>query len=221
MTARVASSSIGAAYDARAAEYTVVAGELAQMDPRDVETIRVWRDASDGILLDAGCGPGHWAAFLTEGGRDVYGIDLSAEFIAAARSRHPRIRFEAGSFHALSAGDASLGGILAWYSLIHTPPAEVPPVLAEFARVLRPGGTILLGFFDGEPREPFGHAVTTAYFWSADALGALLTDAGFEVERSEHRDRMPHEVSTRAHGAIRARRTGVRPSRMSAPVTDE
>ncbi|WP_449408669.1 class I SAM-dependent methyltransferase [Microbacterium maritypicum] len=199
-------TNIASAYDARAVEYLAVAGDLAKMDDRDIATIRAWRDGTTGPLLDAGCGPGHWTAFLAEDRGDVVGVDLSGEFIASARGRYPGIRFEVGSFRGLGVDDSSLGGILAWYSLIHTPPAEIPLVLAEFARVLRPGGTLLLGFFDGEPRAPFAHAVTTACFWSADALGGLLTDAGFEVEGSEHRDRTPQEVSARAHGAIRARR---------------
>lgn len=201
------SRAIAASYDARAAEYLAIVGDLDQMDPRDIATIQGWRDRTSGPVLDAGCGPGHWTAFLAEGGREVHGVDLSTEFVTVARSRYPGIRFDTGSFHELPVADSSLGGILAWYSLIHTQPAEVPHVLAEFARVLRPGGTILLGFFDGEPREPFTHAVVTAYFWSAEALGELLRDAGFTVERSEHRHRTPHEASARAHGAILARRS--------------
>ncbi|MCM3780165.1 class I SAM-dependent methyltransferase [Microbacterium hydrocarbonoxydans] len=125
---------VAAAYDERAAEYEAVGGRLSQMHPRDVATIRAWRDSTDGALLDAGCGPGHWTAFLAEGARDVRGIDLSREFFASARRTYPGIPFEAGSFHELSIPDAAVGGILAWYSLIHTPPAQVPAVLREFAR---------------------------------------------------------------------------------------
>ncbi|MEN0022649.1 MAG: class I SAM-dependent methyltransferase [Microbacterium sp.] len=198
---------IAAAYDERAAEYEAVGGRLSQMDPRDVATIRAWRDSTDGALRDAGCGPGHWTAFLAEGARDVRGIDLSREFVASARRSHPGIPFETGSFHDLSVEDAALGGILAWYSLIHTPPAQVPAVLREFARALRPGGSLLVGFFDGEPGESFAHAVTTAYFWSAEALGILLADAGFEVVASERRERAQGEMSARPHGSLIARRS--------------
>ncbi|WP_260857239.1 class I SAM-dependent methyltransferase [Microbacterium sp. 1.5R] len=197
---------IAAAYDERAAEYEAVGGRLSQMDPRDVATIRSWRDATAGPVLDAGCGPGHWTAFLAEGGRDVRGVDLSREFVASARRSYPGILFETGSFHELSVGEAALGGILAWYSLIHTSPADLPAVFGEFARVLRRDGSLLIGFFDGEPGEPFPHAVTTAYFWSAEALGILLVDAGFEVVASERRERVPGEMSTRPHGALIARR---------------
>ena len=200
---------IAEAYDARAEEYLRRGGAVDQMDSRDRDTIARWRDATPGRLLDAGCGPGHWTAFLGGGhgdGREVSGIDVSAAFIASARARFPHLCFDRASFRALPQATASLGGILAWYSLIHLRPVDVPDVLAEFARVVAPGGSLLLGFFDGEPREPFAHAVTTGYFWSADALAELLTNAGFEVVLRERRAREPGEISVRPHGALVARR---------------
>lgn len=202
-----ADRAIGAAYDARATAYVDVAGALAQMDPRDVTAVEEWRDRTVGPLLDAGCGPGHWTALLAQGGRDACGIDLSARFIATARARHPGIRFDVASFRELPLQGESVGGVLAWYSLIHTPPAEVPDVLREFHRVLAPGGALLLGFFDGDARRPFAHAVATAYFWSIEALGHLLADAGFEVGAGERRGRTPDEVSLRPHAALAARRS--------------
>lgn len=201
---------VAAAYDRRAAEYVALVGAVEQLDPRDAATIAAWRDTTTGPLLDAGCGPGLWTRFLRDGGdgepRDVTGVDLSGELLAAARELHPGVPFVQGSFLALPQESASLGGILAWYSVIHTPPAEVSAVLAEFARVLAPGGTLLLGFFAGEPREPFAHAVTTAYFWSTAALTPLLAAAGLTVSWSEVRGRSAGEVSARPHGALIARR---------------
>jgi SAM-dependent methyltransferase len=197
---------VAAAYDARAAEYVALAGAIEQMDARDVTAIGRWRDSTPGMLLDAGCGPGHWTGFLAEGGREVRGVDLSAEFIETARHRHPGIAFDVGSFRYLQIASGTAGGILAWYSLIHTAPEDLPAVFDEFARVLAPGGGLLLGFFDGEPREPFAHAVASAYFWSADALAAVLSDAGFEVASSERRERVPGEVSIRPHAALIAHR---------------
>lgn len=200
-------SPIAAAYDARAAEYIALIGEVDQLAERDREEIGRWADAVPGRILDAGCGPGLWTRFLHDRGREVLGIDLSDQFIAHARARNPHLEFLHGSFERVPLPDASLGGILAWYSLIHTPPEEVPAILAEFARVLAPGGSILIGFFDGVPREPFAHAITKAYFWSADALADLLVDAGFVVASVEHRGRVPGEVSARPHGAVTATRS--------------
>ena len=201
---RASDPDIGAAYDARAAEYVALAGSIEQMDARDAAVIAAWRDGTRGLLLDAGCGPGPWTEFLSRGGREAHGIDLSAEFIATARTRHPGIPFEIGSFRDLPFEAGAVGGILAWYSLIHTRPSDVPEILTEFARVLAPGGSILIGFFDGEPREPFAHAVAPAYLWSADALAEMLAAAGFEVVASETRGREPGEISARPHGEISA-----------------
>ncbi|MCK3769831.1 class I SAM-dependent methyltransferase [Microbacterium aerolatum] len=199
-------ASIGAAYDARAAEYVELAGDVEQMDAADRSLIARWRDATPGRLLEAGCGPGLWTDFLDDENRDVIGLDISEELLAAARTRHPHLRLEQGSFYSLPVADASLGGILAWYSLIHTPPAELPAVLEEFARAVAPGGSLLIGFFDGPPRQPFAHAVTEAYFWSAEALSDLLAPAGFTVSHQERRERASDEVSIRPHGALIATR---------------
>lgn len=195
---------IGAAYDARAAEYVALIGDIAQTDARDRALIAAWRDETQGRLLDAGCGPGLWTRFLHDDDRDVLGIDVSEAFIAHARETHPDLEFPHGSFAALGLPDASLGGVLAWYSLIHTDPEQLPATLAEFARVTAPGGSILIGFFDGNPRETFDHAVTTAYFWTPDALAPLLTDAGFRVVATERRERTADESSTRPHASLTA-----------------
>ncbi|MBO0981282.1 class I SAM-dependent methyltransferase [Microbacterium sp. SD291] len=174
------------------------------MDARDRALIETWRDVTPGLLLDAGCGPGHWTDLLGHGGREVRGVDLSQQFIASARSRHPHLTFDVGSFRDLPLDDSSAGGILAWYSLIHTPPLDTPAVLAEFARVLVPGGSILIGFFEGEPREPFAHAVAPAWFWSPEALAELLADAGFAVDAIHRRGREVGEISVRPHADITA-----------------
>ena len=196
--------SVADAYDARAAEYTEIAGSVEQMDPRDRDLIEGWRDSTEGSLLDAGCGPGHWTELLSRGGREARGIDLSEEFVAAARTAHPHVTFDVGSFARLPVETGSLGGILAWYSLIHTAPPDLPAVLAELARVLRPGGGLLLGFFDGVPREPFAHAVAPAWYWSAEALIEQLGDAGFTADGVHRREREPGEISARPHADIAA-----------------
>ncbi|MFE7225342.1 class I SAM-dependent methyltransferase [Nocardioides sp. NPDC057577] len=179
---------IAAAYDSRAAEYIDLFGTIDQLAERDRETITTWRDATTGRLLDAGCGPGLWSQELTTGGvRDVVGLDASAEFVAAARARYPDVSFQRADLAAIPLSDSSVGGILAWYSIIHTPPTELPAILAEFVRVLTPGGSALVGFVDGDPGEAFDHAVHTAYYWSAEALTDLLAPLGFVVEQASTR----------------------------------
>lgn len=182
-----ASEAVGRAYDARAREYVELFGDEERLAGADRDLVVRWRDSTRGLLLDAGCGPGQWTALLGHGGRRVLGLDVSERFLAHARDVHPGATFVRGSLHALPLADGSAGGVLAWYSTIHVEPEALPGTFDELRRVLSPGGSLLLGFFGGPPAEPFAHAVTTAYFWSADALGTLLVDAGFVVVEHHRR----------------------------------
>lgn len=95
-----------------------------------------------------------------------------------------------------------MGGILAWYSLIHTRPDSIGDALDEFARVLAPGGGLCLGFFTGPKVTRFEHAITPAYFWPVDELAARVERAGFTVLRTQTR----HEPGARPHADLVARR---------------
>ncbi|WP_240745067.1 MULTISPECIES: class I SAM-dependent methyltransferase [unclassified Microbacterium] len=182
-------------YAARSAEYTELFGDIAQMDAVDRERIGRWADGVDGRILDAGCGPGHWTAFLAERGNEVEGIDLVPDFVDTARARFPHVAYRVASLAETGIEPGSLGGILAWYSLIHAAPEELPALLAAARLALRDGGGLLVGFFDGPDGEPFAHAVTTAHFWSIDGMSGHLERAGFAVMESETRvqdGRRPH-----------------------------
>ncbi|WP_026927120.1 class I SAM-dependent methyltransferase [Granulicoccus phenolivorans] len=190
-------------YGARAAEYTELLGSVNAMTAEDRQLITAWAATVRGRALDAGCGPGHWTAFLAEHGVAVDGVDLVPEFVAIATARFPHLRFRVGDLEALEVADDALGGILSWYSVIHTEPERVPGILGEFARCLRPGGTLLLGFATGPRSEPFDHAVVTAYFWPVDAMAHELVGAGFEIVESRTRT----DPGSRPHAAILARRS--------------
>ena len=87
--------------------------------------------------------------------------------------------------------------------LIHAQPTEVAAALSEFARALRPGGGLLIGFFEGPEFEPFDHAITTAHRWPVDALSAFVSEAGFTITKMHTRT----DPGSRPHGAITAVRT--------------
>lgn len=193
-------SQIQQAYAARASEYTAILGAIDDMHELDRNRIELWTQQISGRIIDAGCGPGHWTDFLHKRGADITGIDLVPEFIESARVRFPDVPFQVSSLRALDEADGSLDGVLAWYSLIHLPPVELPPALSELARVLSPGGYLLMGFFDGEPAEPLDHVVAPAYYWSVDKMSSLLHDAGFEVIDVEERE----DPGKRPHAAIGA-----------------
>jgi SAM-dependent methyltransferase len=152
-------------------------------------------------VLDVGCGPGQWSSFLADQGKDVDGFDPVPEFVEHARVRFPNVPFRVAGTKDLPVAAGSAAGILCWYSLIHTEPAEMPHVLEELAGKLEPGGALLLGFFEGARVEQFPHAVAPAYFWPVASLEELLRGAGFDVVSVAGRT----EAGARPHAAISAR----------------
>lgn len=148
---------------------------------------------------DAGCGPGHWTAHLVGLGHTARGIDPAPGFVRLAREHHHGVEYSLGSFEDLGARPESLDGILAWYSLIHLEPAEVASALRCLHGVLRPGGRVLIGFFDGESRAPFDHAITTAWFWPVETMCEALHRAGFEIVDTEQRQDPGHRPHASVH----------------------
>lgn len=200
------------AYSAVAVRYAEFARDALDSQPLDRAVLAAFAElaaAGDGPVAELGCGPGQTTAHLRDLGLPVFGVDLSPVMIDLARAAHPDLRFEVGSMHALDLADGALRGVVSWYSVIHTPEADMPGYLAEFARVLAPGGHLLLAFFEsaGEPVTAFDHKVTTAYRWPIDELAALAGAAGFaEVGRML---REPHADERRfRRGRLLMRRDG-------------
>jgi SAM-dependent methyltransferase len=81
---------------------------------------------------------------------DVFGVDLAPGMVRIARAHRPDIRFDVGSMTELAVPDRSVGGVLAFFSVIHVPDEDVPAAFAHFHRVLRPGGVVLIGFHLGD-----------------------------------------------------------------------
>lgn len=144
--------------------------------------------AGGGPVADVGCGPGHVTAHLAGLGLDAFGIDLSPAMVEVARRDHPGLRFEVGTMTALDLGDGAVAGLLAFWSLVHVPDAEVPAILDEFHRVLRPGGLVLLGFHAGDgsthKTQGYGGHPMNVYVFRRPLARASgwLRDAGFAVE---------------------------------------
>ncbi|MGW4809149.1 class I SAM-dependent methyltransferase [Kitasatospora sp. NPDC004272] len=196
---------VGPAYDGVAELYaTLFRGELAGKGAELAairQLVAAPPVAERGLPVgDLGCGPGEATELLAGLGVRAFGLDLSAGMLAQARLARPQHPFLRGTLTALPLADGSLGAILARYSLIHLPPAQLPAVIAELRRVLAPGGLLLTGFFAADPAlgdtdrpVPFDHKVATAHCWPVDTLAGLFRSAGLTETARTLRAPLPGE----------------------------
>jgi SAM-dependent methyltransferase len=134
---------------------------------------------------DVGCGTGRLAPYLAARGLCPRGIDLSPEMIRVARRDHPGFDFDVADLRDLPFADASLAGVVCWYSLMYLAPADRPAVFGELARVLKPGGYLVTAFKAGDSRLRRGGRSTglgvefDVYWLSPGEMERRVADAGF------------------------------------------
>lgn len=178
------------AYDLVAEDYAALLRDDLAQSEYDRAMLGVFAEqvarAGGGLVGDLGCGPGRITGHLAALGMDVVGIDLSPRMVDVARREHPALRFEVASMAALPFADGELAGALAWYSVIHTPEERQPELYSEFARVVRPGGALLLAFQAGQDivhlTHAYGHDIDLrTRRQDPAAVLRRLDDAGFEL----------------------------------------
>lgn len=115
-------------------------------DAREAEMFEELLDRLDpgARLLDAGCGQGDPILARAAAETTAVGLDFSAEQLRLAAGNAPDAALVGGDLTALPFRGGAFDAVAALHSLIHVPLAEHGTVLAEFARVLRPGGYVLL-----------------------------------------------------------------------------
>jgi SAM-dependent methyltransferase len=146
-----------------------------------------------GVALDAACGTGRFADFLARRGHRVIGVDSSPDMLAHARRRVPGGEFHVADLDRLPLPADSADVVVCALALVHVPRLE--PVLAEFARVLRPGGDLVISDIHHEhvawgsvikARGPAGEPLIVDSYRHklGDYLRAALS-AGLEIRRCE------------------------------------
>lgn len=134
---------------------------------------------------DVGCGTGRLEPYLAARGLSPRGIDLSPGMIRVARRDHPSFEFGVADLRALPFEDASLAGVVCWYSLMYLAPSVRPTAFSELARVVRPGGYLVTAFKAGDSQvrrggRSVGLGVEFDVYWlSPDEMERRVTDAGF------------------------------------------
>jgi SAM-dependent methyltransferase len=143
-----------------------------------------------GPVLDAACGTGRHAAHLCELGRQVIGVDGSQAMLDRAAAKLPDADLRLGELTALPLADGEVAAGVCALALSHLP--ELGPAVMELARVLRPGGRLIVS----NP-HPFATAILGWRAVFVDANGqrsmipeyphlhgdyiAAFADAGFAI----------------------------------------
>lgn len=179
-----------AAHDALAEVYASRLAHVMDQLPADRAVLGMFCDlvlgnGAGAQVGDVGCGTGRLAPYLAARGLVPRGVDLSPEMIRVARRDQPGFRFDVADLRELPFGDASLAGVICWYSLMYCAPSSRASAFGELARVVRPGGYLATAFKagDGEVRRG-GVTLGTGFdvYWLSPAqVQRCVTGAGFSV----------------------------------------
>ena len=156
-----------------------------------------------GRVLDAACGTGAVSAQLVALGHDVVGVDVSERMLVRARGAVPEVRFEIGELTSLPLPDDDVDHVVCSLALTHL--EDLRPFFAEAARVMRPGGHLVVldtrGHFTGSRRYPLVQVATDGRVgWVpgySHGLGDYLRAAlphGYVVRACEEARRDDHTV---------------------------
>lgn len=95
-----------------------------------------------GTVLDAACGTGRHSVELARRGHQVIGVDRSPAMLELARAKLPQGEFRQGDLIALPVEAGAVDAVVCALALVHPP--ELGGAMAEFARVLCPGGRVII-----------------------------------------------------------------------------
>jgi SAM-dependent methyltransferase len=99
-----------------------------------------------GPVLDIGCGRGEWLKILNDREFESYGIDTNPVSVARCRDLGLRVSEDDARGHLSKLDDESLGVISLFQVIEHFPLGEIPLLLGEALRVLKPGGMLVAEF---------------------------------------------------------------------------
>jgi ubiquinone/menaquinone biosynthesis C-methylase UbiE len=129
-----------AGYDAWAATYDPPSNPIIQLEQPKVREILA--KVPPGVALDAACGTGRHAAFLEELGHHVIAVDVSEGMLAKARERLTNADVRPGALTDLPVDSDSVDAAVCALALTHLP--ELVAAVRELARVVRPGGSVVI-----------------------------------------------------------------------------
>lgn len=161
-------------------------------------TTFIERVRQHGLVLDAGCGPGHDLDELSAGGLTAFGLDSSIGMARRARSRGHLVL--AADVRRPPVRPGVLDGLWSSATLLHVARPDVLRTLVEWQGLLRPAGALglitSLGSDEGWEAVPYKpgsqHVGVPLRRWfvhhDREALLRTIGQAGFRVDHSEERD---------------------------------
>ena len=122
---------------------TPVLTDLPRRDEYRIMRPFLDRVPRDSRILDGGCGLGEWTVFLAQQGREIVGLDLSAEVVSALQARFPACTFMRGDIRHTGFDAGSFGAYFSWGAFEHFENG-LGDCIAEAHRILRPGGWLFI-----------------------------------------------------------------------------
>jgi len=150
-------------------------------------------------VLDIGSGTGRpTAELLAAAGHEVTGYDVSPHMVEIARAQVPGARFEVADLRTLAFPAGSWDAVVAFFSLLQVPRAEIDAALVRFAEWLKPGGIFLFATVPADIEnleiEFMGKkAVVSSY--PQEVFRARLAGVGLEVVRDRIAEFLPTHAS--------------------------
>ena len=164
------------AYDEMARAYDAA----RTRDGRGLSVLEAFLEFGPERVLDAGCGGGQPVLDRLDDAATAVGLDASGGPLRLGADRVPGAALAAGDMTRLPFADDTFDAVVAYWSLIHVPLAEHGTAIEAFARVLRPGGRVLVC----EGREEW---VGENPDWLDSGVGMAWEIAGLEATRAQLR----------------------------------
>lgn len=144
-------------------------------------------------ILDAGCGAGRDAAYFTEDGFDVIGVDIAAKLLTEAKKRAPKAKFKKEDFRKTKFKAKTFDGVWSMAGFLHLPKEEIKKSLKEFNRILNDKGIVYLSVKQGRgskevKKEKYKREPRIYYFYEKAEMEDLVHEAGFRILSSEAND---------------------------------
>lgn len=173
-----------AAYDASSAAYELATAGVSPSE--ELASLLTMLPGGDLPVLDAGCAFGRDTAGFAERSQKVVGIDLSERLLSRAKVLHPELTFENMDIRTLKFDDESIAGIWCHATLLHLNDKDIATALAEFQRVLIPGGGMFISLKEGSGEEQFvaelgGDNVWYFNYQTIESTTAFVAASGLSI----------------------------------------